>query len=70
MEQIISAAATRYAPQLFTRPPEEDPKQLDAGMAAISRAGKALGETKPDALIIFASAIFAGKRWSPPVLAR
>jgi AmmeMemoRadiSam system protein B len=44
-----------HAPQLFTRPPEEDPKQLDAGIAAMRRLGEVLDETKPDALIIFAS---------------
>lgn len=47
--------ATMHAPQLFTRPPEEDPAQLDAGIAAMGRLGQVLDETKPDALIIFAS---------------
>ena len=55
MGQIVAAMATMHAPQLFTRPPEEDPKQLDAGIAAMRRLGKLLDETKPDALIIFAS---------------
>jgi 2,3-dihydroxyphenylpropionate 1,2-dioxygenase len=55
MGQIVAAMATMHAPQLFTRPPEEDPKQLDAGIAAMQRLGKLLDETKPDALIIFAS---------------
>lgn len=44
-----------HAPQLFTRPPEEDPTQLDAGIAAMRRLGEALDETKPDVLIVFAS---------------
>jgi aromatic ring-opening dioxygenase catalytic subunit (LigB family) len=47
--------ATMHAPQLFTRPPEEDPQQLDAGIAAMGRLGQVLDETQPDALIIFAS---------------
>ena len=47
--------ASVHAPQLFTRPPEEDPRQLDAGIAAMRKLGKVLDETKPDALIIFAS---------------
>ncbi len=55
MGQIVAAMATMHAPQLFTRPPEEDPRQLDAGIAAMRRLGKVLDETKPDALIIFAS---------------
>ncbi len=55
MGQIVAAMATMHAPQLFTRPPEEDPRQLDAGIAAMRRLGELLDETKPDALIIFAS---------------
>jgi len=90
MGQIVAAMATMHAPQLFTRPPEEDPKQLDAGIAAMRKLGEVLDETKPDALIIFASdhletfflksvptfaviagerasAVFAGKTWSPAI---
>jgi len=55
MGKIVAAMASVHAPQLFTRPPEEDPKQLDAGIAAMRQLGKVLDETKPDALIIFAS---------------
>jgi 2,3-dihydroxyphenylpropionate 1,2-dioxygenase len=55
MGQIVAAMASVHAPQLFTRPPEEDPKQLDAGIAAMRRLGKVLDETGPDVLIIFAS---------------
>jgi len=55
MGQIVAAMATMHAPQLFTRPPEEDPKQLDAGIAAMRQLGKTLDETKPDALLILAS---------------
>src|ERR1700744_6249791 len=55
MGKIVAAMATVHAPQLFTRPPEENPAQLDAGIAAMRRLGKVLDETKPDALIVFAS---------------
>src|ERR1051325_1336961 len=55
MGKIVAAMASVHAPQLFTRPPEEDPKQLDAGIAAMRQLGRGLDETKPDALIIFAS---------------
>ena len=55
MGKIVAAMATMHAPQLFTRPPEEDPKQLDAGIAAMRKLGEVLDETKPDALVIFAS---------------
>jgi len=55
MGRIVAAMSTAHAPQLFTRPPEEGPKQLDAGVAAMGRLGQSLDESKPDALIIFAS---------------
>jgi AmmeMemoRadiSam system protein B len=55
MGKIVAAMATMHAPQLFTRPPEEDPKQLDAGIAAMRKLGEVLDETKPDALVILAS---------------
>ncbi|HLK47332.1 MAG TPA: hypothetical protein VKT49_04305 [Bryobacteraceae bacterium] len=55
MGQIVAAMASMHAPQLFTRPPEEDPKQLETGIAAMRQLGRVLDETRPDALIIFAS---------------
>src|SRR5690348_6059110 len=55
MGKIVAAMASVHAPQLFTRPPEEDPAQLDAGIAAMRKLGKVLDETKPDALLVFAS---------------
>jgi 2,3-dihydroxyphenylpropionate 1,2-dioxygenase len=55
MGQIVAAMASVHAPQLFTRPPEEDPRQLDAGISAMRRLGAVLDETRPDALLIFAS---------------
>ena len=35
MGQIVAAVGTCHTPYLFTRPPDEDPKQLDAAAAAI-----------------------------------
>jgi aromatic ring-opening dioxygenase catalytic subunit (LigB family) len=47
--------ATVHAPQLFTRPPSEDPAQLDADIAAMRELGKTLEETQPDAVIVIGS---------------
>ena len=55
MGQIVASMATMHAPQLFTRPPEEDARQLDAGIAAMRQLGEILDESRPDALVIFAS---------------
>lgn len=55
MGQIVAGMATMHAPQLFTRPPEEDPKQLDAGIAAMRELGRRLEAAKPDAVVIFGS---------------
>src|ERR1041384_8569182 len=55
MGKIVAAMATMHAPQLFTRPPEEDPQKLDAGIAAMRKLGEVLDETQPDALVILAS---------------
>src|ERR1041384_5825798 len=55
MGQIVAAMATVHAPQLFTRPPGEDPAQLDADIAAMRELGRTLDETKPDVVIIFGS---------------
>src|SRR5215471_4922611 len=55
MGQIVTAMATVHAPQLFTRPPSEDPAQLDADIAAMRELGRTLEETKPDAVIVVGS---------------
>jgi aromatic ring-opening dioxygenase catalytic subunit (LigB family) len=55
MGKIVAAMATVHAPQLFTRPPTEDPAQLDADIAAMRELGKALDETKPDVVIVIGS---------------
>jgi AmmeMemoRadiSam system protein B len=53
MGEIVAAFGACHAPQLITRPPDEDPKQLDASIAAMREQGKILDETKPDVIIIF-----------------
>src|ERR1700760_4747558 len=55
MGKIVAAMATVHAPQLFTRPPTEDPAQLDADIAAMRELGKTLDETKPDLVIVIGS---------------
>ena len=55
MGKIVFAAGTVHAPQLFTYPPSEDPKQLDADIAAMRELGKRLDETKPDLAIVIGS---------------
>ena len=55
MGKIVAAMATMHAPQLFTRPPEEDLRQLDAGIAAMRKLGRLLDESRPDVVVIFAS---------------
>src|SRR5271157_2565639 len=55
MGQIVFAAATVHAPQLFTYPPSEDKAQLDADIAAMRVLGEDLDEIKPDAIIVIGS---------------
>src|SRR5580693_3779389 len=55
MGEIVFAAATVHAPQLFTYPPSEDKAQLDADIAAMRELGKNLDEIKPDAVIVIGS---------------
>jgi 2,3-dihydroxyphenylpropionate 1,2-dioxygenase len=52
---IVVAIATAHAPQLFTYPPDEDPAQLDATVAAMREVGRLLDETKPDVIIFLGS---------------
>ena len=67
MGRIVAAMESMQAPELFTRLPEEDTQQLDAGIAARQRLGKVLDDTKPDALNIFASDHFETffQKWVP-----
>src|SRR5690349_21598757 len=56
MGQIVAAGATVHAPQFFTRPPTEDPAQLDAGIAAMHELGRQmLDDPRPDVLIVIGS---------------
>ena len=52
MGEIVWAAAAVHAPQLLTRPPQEDPAQLDADISAMAELGRELDEAKPDVLIV------------------
>ena len=51
MGEIVAAVATCHTPYMFTRPPDEDPQQLDQAGRAMEELGKALDESKPDAII-------------------
>jgi 2,3-dihydroxyphenylpropionate 1,2-dioxygenase len=52
MGKIVAAVGTVHAPQLFVRPPSEDPAQLDADIAAMRVIGKDVEESKPDVAIV------------------
>ena len=51
MGEIVAALGTCHTPYMFTRPPDEDPQQLDQAGRAMEELGKALDESKPDAII-------------------
>jgi len=53
MGEIVAALGTCHTPYLFTRPPDENPQQLDAAQAAIEELGRALDESKPDVILMF-----------------
>ena len=53
MGEIVAALGTCHTPYLFTRPPDENPQQLDQAQAAIEELGKALDESKPDVILMF-----------------
>jgi 2,3-dihydroxyphenylpropionate 1,2-dioxygenase len=55
MGEIVSAMATVHAPQLFTRPPTEDPAQLDADIAAMRALGRSLDESKAEVAMVIGS---------------
>src|SRR5580692_10449579 len=52
MGKLVAAMGTVHAPQLFVRPPSEDPEQLDADIAAMRLLGKDLDEAKPDVALV------------------
>jgi len=55
MAEIVAALATAHAPQLFTYPPDEDPAQLDATVAAMREAGRILAAAKPEVILFLGS---------------
>ena len=55
MGEIVAALGTCHTPYMFTRPPDENPQQLDAAGAAMKELGRILDETKPDVILFFGS---------------
>src|SRR5438093_701753 len=55
MGEIVAAVGTCHTPYMFTRPPDENPQQLDAAAAAMRELGKVLDETRPDLIGSFVS---------------
>jgi 2,3-dihydroxyphenylpropionate 1,2-dioxygenase len=55
MGEIVAAVGTCHTPYMFTRPPDENPQQLDQAAASMQELGKVLDETKPDAILFFGS---------------
>jgi hypothetical protein len=53
MGEIVAAIGTCHTPYMFTRPPDENPQQLDQAGAGMRELGKVLDETKPDAILFF-----------------
>src|SRR5688572_32812893 len=53
MGEIVAAIGTCHTPYMFTRPPDEDPNQLEQAGAAMQELGKVLDETKPDVILFF-----------------
>ena len=51
MGEIVAAIGTCHTPYMFTRPPDENPEQLDQAGRAMNELGKVLDETKPDVII-------------------
>lgn len=51
MGEIVAAVGTCHTPYMFTRPPDENPQQLDAAGAAMQELGKVLDETEPDVIL-------------------
>ena len=53
MGEIVAAIGTCHTPYMFTRPPDEDPQQLEQAGRGMNELGKVLDETKPDAILFF-----------------
>ncbi len=55
MGEIVAAVGTCHTPYMFTRPPDENPEQLEQAGAAMRELGTVLDETAPDAILFFGS---------------
>ena len=55
MGEIVAAVGTCHTPYMFTRPPDENPQQLDQAGRAMNELGTVLDETKPDVILFFGS---------------
>jgi aromatic ring-opening dioxygenase catalytic subunit (LigB family) len=55
MGEIVAAIGTCHTPYMFTRPPDENPQQLDTAGAAMQELGRVLDETKPDVIVFLGS---------------
>src|SRR5437867_11033607 len=55
MGEIVAAVGTCHTPYLFTRPPDENPQQLDAAADAMRELGAVLDETRPDVIVFLGS---------------
>jgi 2,3-dihydroxyphenylpropionate 1,2-dioxygenase len=53
MGEIVAAVGTCHTPYMFTRPPDENPQQLDQAGAAMRELGTVLDETRPDVILFF-----------------
>jgi aromatic ring-opening dioxygenase catalytic subunit (LigB family) len=53
MGKIVAAIGTCHTPYMFTRPPDENPEQLDQAGRAMNELGKVLDETQPDVILVF-----------------
>jgi 2,3-dihydroxyphenylpropionate 1,2-dioxygenase len=51
MGEIVAAVGTCHTPYMFTRPPDENPEQLDQAGRSMNELGTVLDETKPDVII-------------------
>lgn len=55
MGEIVAAVGTCHTPYLFTRPPDENPEELDSAAAGMAELGRVLDQTRPDVIVFFGS---------------
>jgi len=53
MGEIVAAVGTCHTPYMFTRPPDEDPAQLEQAGRGMQELGKVLDEARPDVILFF-----------------